>query len=80
MGHNCDLAIAAELLNQTGKCHALEKEVRRFLALLARTDITYSGTEWHPIAISCCRAVWGMELSECLHKLKELTGGTNEPN
>lgn len=80
MGTNCDVATAAELLKVTKKYRDLENEVNRFFELLERTEVTDSGKEWNPITITCCRALWGVELSECLHKLKDLTGGNDDSN
>lgn len=50
----------------------LKKEVRRFFEFLDAVEVSDSGVEFHPIQVSCCRAMKMAPLAACLTRMKEL--------
>ena len=46
--------------------------VRKFFGYLDRTEESGFGREFHPVTISCCRALWTEELSKVLDDMKRL--------
>ena len=52
----------------------LYKEVKRLLHLLDQRELSDSGKEFSPVTISCCRVELGEELTDCITKLRKLSG------
>ena len=49
----------------------LKELVAEFLSYLDATDESESGTVFHPVHISCCRALWTEPLNIVLKKMRE---------
>lgn len=50
----------------------LASTVRKFFGYLDRTEESGFGREFHPVRISCCRALWTDEISKVLDDMKRL--------
>lgn len=54
--------------------HSLNQEVKHLIQLLDQRELSNSGKEFSPITISCCRLELGEELTDCITKLRKLSG------
>ena len=50
----------------------LQNEVRKFFDILDIVEESDNGNEFHPVFISCCRAITAPKLNEILQRMKEL--------
>lgn len=51
---------------------ALETLVKEFFSYLDYTEESDSGRVFHPVTLSCCRALMTPKVNECLQKMKSL--------
>ena len=63
----------SELLNTLEQYQELAKAVRYFFELLDKTEESDNGYEFHPVTISCTRAMLIQPLDAVLTKMKELS-------
>lgn len=49
----------------------LKKAVQEFFGFLNRTEESESGRVFHPVDISCCRALWLEPLEDCLDRMRK---------
>jgi len=53
-------------------CDELKSQIKEFISLLEKTEISDSGKEFHPNQIDSCRVMDGLRLGEILKSWKEL--------